>query len=109
MSILSKSDENSGKNNASQELKRLQAKALRDIQKIQDDTKEELIKSTNAILEKKSLAFAKIWQDLIRQSNTTIDQIDQQISAAVKAKEKHVVSIDKSILKDIQTIVIIKK
>ena len=107
MSISSKSNKNAGENHAStlEELKKIQAKALRDMQKIQDETKKELIKSTNAILEKQSLAFAKIRQDLIRQSNTTIDQIDHKISATVKAKEKHVVTVDKSILKDIQTIV----
>ena len=69
MSISSKFIKNTGKdraNSTSEELRRIQAKALRDIQKIQDETKKELIKSTNAILDKQSLAFAKIRQDLIR-------------------------------------------
>ena len=41
MSISSKSNKNTGKNHASnfEELKKIQAKALRDIQKIQDETK----------------------------------------------------------------------
>ena len=52
MSISSKSNKNAGENHAStlEELKKIQAKALRDMQKIQDETKKELIKSTNAIL-----------------------------------------------------------